>query len=71
MGAKSSKRYSSLKSLFNFSKLLLNFLPSGPHKVLLELSLRYLTIFFFENFNFTVVPYGEIKNLNYMENERS
>ncbi len=27
--------------------------------------------FFFENFKFTIVAYGEIKNLNYLENERS
>ncbi len=26
--------------------------------------------FFFENFKFTIVGYGEIKNLPYMENER-
>ncbi len=26
--------------------------------------------FFFENFKFTIVAYGEIKNLNYLENER-
>ena len=27
--------------------------------------------FFFENSKFTIVAYGEIKNLNYLENERS
>ena len=27
--------------------------------------------FFFENFKFTIVAYGEIKNLNYLENEQS
>ncbi len=27
--------------------------------------------FFFENSKFTIVPYGETKNLNYLENERS
>ncbi len=32
MGAKTSKRYSSLKSLLNLSKLFLTFLLSGPHK---------------------------------------
>ncbi len=26
---------------------------------------------FFENLKFTIVPYGETKNLNYLENERS
>ena len=34
------------------------------------LSLRFLMIFF-ENIKFTIVAYGEIKNLNYLENERS
>ncbi len=32
MGAKTPKRYSSLKSLLNPFKLFLNFLLSGPHK---------------------------------------
>ncbi len=32
MGAKTSKRYSSLKSLLNLFKFFLNFLLSGPHK---------------------------------------
>ncbi len=27
--------------------------------------------FFFENFKFVIVPYGETKNLNYLENESS
>ncbi len=30
-----------------------------------------VNIFFFENFKFTIVLYREIKNLNYLENERS
>ena len=34
MGAKISKRYSSLKFLLNRFKIFLNFLLSGPHKVL-------------------------------------
>ncbi len=48
--------------------------PNGPHKitsVIFEIwSFRFLTIFF-ENFKFAIVAYGEIKNLNYVENERS
>ncbi len=32
MGAKTSKRYSSLKSLLSLLNLFLNFLLSGPHK---------------------------------------
>ncbi len=32
MGAKPSKRYSSLKKLLNLFKLFLNFLLSGAHK---------------------------------------
>ena len=31
----------------------------------------FLTIFFFENFKFTIVAYGEIENFNYLENEQS
>ena len=31
----------------------------------------FLTIFVFENSNFTIVAYGEMKNLNYLEKERS
>ena len=27
--------------------------------------------FFFENFKFSIIAYAEIKNLNYLENERS
>ncbi len=47
MGTKTSKRYFSLKSLLDFSKLLLNFLLSGPHISAVWnfeiLSLRFLT----------------------------
>ena len=32
MGKQTPKRYSSIKSLLNFFKLLLNFLLRGPHK---------------------------------------
>ncbi len=64
-----SKRYSSYKYQPKVFKLLLNFLPNGPHKLLLwifeSLSLRFLTIFF-ENFKVTIVAYGESKNLNYL-----
>ncbi len=35
MGAKISKCYSDLKSLFNYSKIVLNFLLIGPHKYVL------------------------------------
>ncbi len=34
MGAKASKRYSSVKSQPNVFKLFLNFLPNGPHKTM-------------------------------------
>ena len=74
MGAKISKRYSSYKSQPKVFKLFLNFPPNGPHKNTLDifeiLSFRSITIFF-ENFKFTIVAYGEINNLNYLENERS
>ena len=45
MGAKTSKRYSSLKSLLNLFKLVLNFLLSGPHNS---------TFFDFWNFEFLI-----------------
>ena len=70
MGAKTSKRHSSLKSPLNLFKLSLNFLLSFPHKstVLDFRNFKFPT--FSDFFNFTVVPYGETKNLNYLENER-
>ena len=40
----------------------------GPIEILI---FRFLTIFFLENFKFTIVAYREIKNLNYLENKRS
>ncbi len=62
-------------------KLVLNFPRYGPHKTTLVgfeiLNFRLLPFFFFfffffcENFNFNIVAYGEIKNLNYLDNERS
>ncbi len=73
MGAKISKRYS-YKLQRKVFKLFLNFLPIGPHKITFGifeiLSFRFLTNFFFENFKFTIVPYGESINFNYLENER-
>ncbi len=50
MGTNISKRYSSLKSLLNFFKLLLNFLLSGPHKSTL------LDFWNFANLNFFSFP---------------
>ena len=74
-GVKISKRYSSYKSQPNVWNLSWIFLPSNsPHKTTFAifeiLSFLFLTIFF-KNSKFTIVAYGEIKNLNYLENERS
>ncbi len=33
-------------------------------------SFRFLAIFLFENFEFTIIAYGETKSLNYLENGR-
>ncbi len=59
---KTSKCYSSHKSLLNFSKFLPNFHLSGSHKsVALDFWKCKFTIFndFFRNsLNFTIVPYG-------------
>ncbi len=56
-------------------ELVLNFFPDGPHNSTLGifeiLSFWIFNNFFFENSKFTIVAYGEIKNLNYLENERS
>ncbi len=74
MGVKSSKRYSSYKSQPKVLKLFLNFRPDGPQKNTLgfwNFEFSIFNDFFFENFNLTTVAYGEIKNLNYLENERS
>ncbi len=69
------KSYFSCISQQEFVKLLLNFLPNGPHKISLGifevlkfefLSFRFLTIFV-EIFHFTILPYGEINNLNYLK----
>ncbi len=75
MGVKIWKRYSSYKLQPKVFKLILNFPPDCPYKTTLGnfceiMSFQYLTIFF-ENFRVTIVAYGEIENLNYLENERS
>ncbi len=71
MAAKISKRYHSLKSVFYPFKLFMHFLLSGPHEstfwIFEIFSFRFLTIFKKKS---TIVPYGETKNLNYLENER-
>ncbi len=68
-----SKRYSYISQPKAF-KLFPNFLPNGPHKPTIGIFeilsfFFFLTIFFSENFKFTIVLYGETKNLNYLENE--
>ena len=73
MGVKISKCYSSNKSQSKAFTLVLNFPPNGPHKTMFgsfEI-LSFFNFFFFENFKFTIVPYGQIKNFNYLGNERS
>ena len=59
-GREISKCYSSYKSQLQIFKLFLNFPPNGPHKKT-----------FGVNIKFTIVAYGEIKKLNYLENEWS
>ena len=78
MGPNRSKNFKTLLLLQIAAvlKLFLNFPPNGPQKTTFEifeiLSFRFLrNVFFFENGKFTTVAYGEIKNLNYLENERS
>ena len=73
MGVKIISKYYSYKSQPKGFKMVLNFPPNGPHKTTLGifeiLSFRLLTIFF-RKFQIRIVAYGEIKNLNYLENER-
>ncbi len=73
MGVKISKRYFSYTLRPKGFKFALKCLPSGPHKTTLgifeNLNFRFYD-FFFENFKFSIVPYGEDKTLNYLENER-
>ncbi len=47
-------------------------LKLGLHKTTLGIFeiLNFQFLMFFFNFKFTIVPYGETKNLNYPENER-
>ena len=68
MVAKTSKRYPFLKSLLNLFNLFLNFLLSGPHKSTHFWNFEFSI--FNEFLNFTIVPYGETKNLNYLQNKQ-
>ena len=61
MGAKTSKRYSSIKSLLNPFEPFLNFLLSGSHKGTVLDFWNFEIPIFNEFFNFIIVPYGEIK----------
>ncbi len=63
MGAKTSKRYSSLKSFVNPFKLFLNFLLSGPDKSTFLDFWNFKFPIFNEFLNFTIVPYAENKTL--------
>ena len=76
MGSYASENFKTLlllKISQKFWNVFMNFSPNGRHKIMLRifeiLNFRFLTNFFFENFKFTIVPYGEIKNLKYLEND--
>ncbi len=51
MGAKTSKRYFSLKSLLNPFKLFLNFLVSGPDKSIVLDFLKFELLIFHDFFS--------------------
>ncbi len=55
MGVKTSKRYSSLKSLWNLFKLFLNFLISGPDKSTVFDFLKFLSFFYFSGICFVFI----------------
>ena len=61
MGAKRSKRYSSLKSLLNLFKLFLNFLLISPHKS---------TVLIFETVSFWFLTNFEIHHYTQWENKK-
>ena len=76
MGAKFSKQITQIlqiacyKSQANVLKLVLNFPPNGPHKTSFGIFEIY-SFWFLTIGKFTIVAYGEIKTLNYLENQRS
>ncbi len=65
MRANISKAYTTYKLQPKVLKLVLNFPPNGPPNTMFGsfdiLSFRFLAIFFFKNFKFTIVAYGKIK----------
>ncbi len=71
MGVKISKRYS-YKLQPKVLKLGLNFPPNCPHKMTFGIfDFPIFNELFSKISNSPFVAYGEIKNLNYLENERS
>ncbi len=69
MGANFSKRYSSLKSLYNILKILLNFLFDRPHKSAVFNISNFGFLIFSDFLKFNIVPYRETKSFNYLGNE--
>ncbi len=71
MGANISKRYFSYKSKPKVFKLVLNCPPNRPYKTTFMIFWNFefpsFNDFFFETFKFTMVAYGQIKNLHYLE----
>ncbi len=71
MGAKTSKRYSSLKSLESFQ----TFSEFSSQRSSQKYCFRFLRNFklpiFNDFFNFTIVLYEGTKDRNYLENERA
>ncbi len=64
MGAKTSKRYFSLKPLLNPLKLFLNFLLSGPDKST-DLDFWNFQFLFFQDFFFLFINMGPYGNQNF------
>ncbi len=74
MGAKTSKRCSSLKLISNFLNLSWVFFTVDPTKVLFGFLNLWFTNFdewFWGNFTFTLMSYRETKNCCYLEKESS
>ncbi len=73
MGPNGSENFKTLLDLQFGAKTfryVLSFPPNSPHIVTLgivEILCAQLERLFFENFNFTIIPYGKTKDYNFLE----
>ncbi len=68
MGANGSENSEMLLLLTAAGKLVMDFSPNVPHQTAFWIfKILIFLFFFFDNLQFTIVPYGETKNFNYLE----